>query len=636
MPKNTAIYVFFFIFTTHFINAQPFICDGKRYLAGTGLAIVDIQNNNNSVTIIGNEDLSKLLIGFNIKDNYIYGFHAITHELYQINASGKAISLGKVTNIDPKYQFHAAEITPNGAFMLIFGRNDKGIDEIVYQIALSVTPYKANSISLLNPANAAIEDLAFSPFTGELFGYDSKNNRIVTFARGSTYQINNYLFQSVLPQNVGALFFDKMDNLFSFGSAGLLRYDLVKSLGAILQIYPLSASTTADGASCPYTIRLKKSILPKEISACGELTITYEIVNQTGDNQGNIALQDTLPKGFVISEVVKMPLFSQIVSGVGTNLLHIERMSPRLGSDLVVVKVKTNGVPLGTYASQANIGAFPLGLGITQLSDDPTTNALLDATSVTITPLASNIRQKFPNYICYGDSVKIDLTQAGCAVLWSDGKINPIRYISKEGWQKVAINCGCEALLDSFFVQKAKIPLEIELGKDKIVDFGETFKLDYTTVTSSNSTFKWTSSAPETTLSCNNCPEPSIHAQKNATISGFIKDENGCKASDSLHIAVATKRKIFAPNIFSPNNDGENDVFYLQGQFATIRRLMIVNRWGDVVFERTNMPLNDAQNGWNGTFKGATLSPDTFIWLAEIEFLDKVIDFFSGTVTVSK
>jgi gliding motility-associated-like protein len=636
MPKNNAIYVFFIIFTTHFLHAQPFICDGKRYLTGTGLASVDIQNNNSSVTIIGNEDLSKLLIGFNIKDNYIYGFHTQTHELYQINALGKATSLGKITNIDPKYQFHAAEITPNGTFMLLFGRNDKGIDEIVYQISLFDTPYKANSISLLNPANSAIEDLAFSPFTGELFGYDSKNSRIVTFSRGSTYQINNYLFQSVPAQNVGALFFDKMDNLFSFGSAGLLRYDLVKNLGAILQVYPISASATADGASCPYTIRLKKSVLPKETSACGELTITYEIVNQTGENQGNIMLQDTLPKGFVISEVVKMPLFSQIVSGVGTNLVHIARMSPRLGSDLVVVKVKTNGVPLGTYASRAHISIFPLGLGITQPSDDPTTNALSDATSMKIIPLAANIRQKFPSYICYGDSAKIDLTQAGCAARWSDGKTNPIRYISKEGWQKVAINCGCEAFSDSFFVQKAKIPLEIELGKDKMVDFGETIKLDYTTVTSSNFTFQWKTNAPETTLSCPNCPEPSIHAQKNATISVFIKDENGCKASDSLHITVSTKRKIFAPNIFSPNNDGENDIFYLQGQLANIRRLVILNRWGNVVFERNNIPLNDAQNGWNGTFKGEILPPDTFIWLADIEFLDKVIDFFSGTVSLVK
>jgi gliding motility-associated-like protein len=636
MLKNSAFFLFFLVFMLHFTHAQPFNCDGKRYLAGTGLASVEIQNNMASVTTIGNEDLSKLLIGFNVKDNYIYGFHATTHELHKIDATGKTTSLGKVANIDPKHQFYAAEITPSGSFMLIIGRNDKGIDELVYQISLSNTPYKANTISLLNPAKTALEDLAFSPFTGELFGYDSKNNQIVTIARGSTYQINSYLFQTNFAQSVGALFFDKTENLFSFGNAGLLRYDLTKKLGAIQQIYPLSANGAADGAACPYTIRLKKSILPKETAACGELTLTYEIVNQTGDNQGNITLQDTLPKGFVIADIVKMPLFSQIMSGEGTNIVHITRMSPRLGSDWVVVKVKTNGVSLGSYESQATISTFPLGLGIVQRSDDPSTPAALDATAVKIIPLATKIRQKLPTYICHGDSVKIDLTQSGCTALWGDGNTNAIRYISKEGWQKVRINCGCEAFSDSFFVEKAKLPLEIELGKDKIVDFGETTKLDYTTLTSTAFKLEWKSTAPESTLSCTNCAEPSIHPQKNTTIRVRLTDENGCKATDSLRIVVSNKRKIFAPNIFSPNNDGDNDLFYLQGQLANIRRLVIANRWGNIVFERNNIPLNDAQSGWNGTFKGETLAPDTFIWLAEIEFLDKITDFFSGTITVVK
>jgi gliding motility-associated-like protein len=95
---------------------------------------------------------------------------------------------------------------------------------------------------------------------------------------------------------------------------------------------------------------------------------------------------------------------------------------------------------------------------------------------------------------------------------------------------------------------------------------------------------------------------------------------------------VVFGRKIFAPNVFSPNNDGDNDIFYLQGQEATMTQFRIMNRWGNVVFERENIALNDNQNGWNGIFKGEALPQDMYIWVAEVTFLDTYKQVFSGSV----
>ncbi len=53
-----------------------------------------------------------------------------------------------------------------------------------------------------------------------------------------------------------------------------------------------------------------------------------------------------------------------------------------------------------------------------------------------------------------------------------------------------------------------------------------------------------------------------------------------------------------APNVFTPNGDGSNDLFFLNTANATSIELVILNRWGNVVFESTG--LNPAWNGKTG------------------------------------
>lgn len=50
------------------------------------------------------------------------------------------------------------------------------------------------------------------------------------------------------------------------------------------------------------------------------------------------------------------------------------------------------------------------------------------------------------------------------------------------------------------------------------------------------------------------------------------------------------------PNVFTPNDDGINDNFEIEGleQFDRVE-LLIFNRWGNEVYRSTNY-----QNNWNG------------------------------------
>lgn len=56
---------------------------------------------------------------------------------------------------------------------------------------------------------------------------------------------------------------------------------------------------------------------------------------------------------------------------------------------------------------------------------------------------------------------------------------------------------------------------------------------------------------------------------------------------------------VYAPNAFSPDNDGVNDFFFVSVQNISSFELKIFDRWGNEVFYTT-----DPKEHWNGSFKG--------------------------------
>jgi gliding motility-associated-like protein len=59
-----------------------------------------------------------------------------------------------------------------------------------------------------------------------------------------------------------------------------------------------------------------------------------------------------------------------------------------------------------------------------------------------------------------------------------------------------------------------------------------------------------------------------------------------------------------APNVFTPNGDNENDLFELDHQNAVEIELVVLNRWGNVMYESTG-----ANPTWDGKVNG-TVAPD--------------------------
>jgi gliding motility-associated-like protein len=74
-----------------------------------------------------------------------------------------------------------------------------------------------------------------------------------------------------------------------------------------------------------------------------------------------------------------------------------------------------------------------------------------------------------------------------------------------------------------------------------------------------------------------------------------VSDSLGC--SVELLARVPLDIDIFVPNIFTPNDDGANDEFYIRNlpQEADVVKLMVTSRWGKEVYN-----TNNYRNNWKG------------------------------------
>jgi gliding motility-associated-like protein len=135
---------------------------------------------------------------------------------------------------------------------------------------------------------------------------------------------------------------------------------------------------------------------------------------------------------------------------------------------------------------------------------------------------------------------------------------------------------------------------------------------------------------------CINCPDPMLAPFSTSTYTVTVTDENGCTATDNIQIFVEKPREVFIPNVFSPNNDGQNDIFmiFAGDDVQKVNSFIVFNRWGETMFEVYNFQPNSPAYGWNGTHRSRKMNTGVYVFLAEVEFIDGEVVMFKGDVTL--
>jgi len=219
--------------------------------------------------------------------------------------------------------------------------------------------------------------------------------------------------------------------------------------------------------------------------------------------------------------------------------------------------------------------------------------------------------------ICEGETFRLTAS-GGTGYTWmpaeslnSRSVADPIARPRQTTTYRVAIQQG-QCFSDTLSATVIVHPLpSINAGSDRNIVAGGSIPIQ--TTGTNIATYAWT---PSDGLSCNNCAEPVAAPTKTTTYRVNVVSEHGCISSDEVTVFVTCDEKqLWLPNTFTPNGDGQNDRFYPHGKGITsVTRFRIYNRWGEVIYDMTNMPTDDPNYGWDGTYKNQQLKPDVFVY----------------------
>jgi gliding motility-associated-like protein len=166
---------------------------------------------------------------------------------------------------------------------------------------------------------------------------------------------------------------------------------------------------------------------------------------------------------------------------------------------------------------------------------------------------------------------------------------------------------GCTGT-DTVVINYFPLPIA-NAGADINILNGTSTTLGGSPTTSSSNTVVWVPSNDVTDTTAFN---PTASPDSTITYTVYVTDANGCVASDDITIVVLPD--IIFPNGFSPNGDGDNDVWIIDfiSEFPDCE-VEVFNRWGQPIFYSKGYATP-----WDGTYNGNPVTVGTYYYVIKL------------------
>lgn len=214
----------------------------------------------------------------------------------------------------------------------------------------------------------------------------------------------------------------------------------------------------------------------------------------------------------------------------------------------------------------------------------------------------------------------------------SYGERLDIQYLDV-GEYELVIEDSLGCIIDTMAVISANSILTVDLPEDTLLTFGQSLMVDPQISLSSDSITEITWSS---NVMCAGCDSLDIIPYDNMTISIKVIDINGCEVRDEFRVTVDRPNVLPFPQIFSPNGDGANDIFYLpmtEG-LEMIDYVKVYDNWGGLLYERKGLLPGDPTLGWNGTINGQEAAEGVFIVESVVTLVDGTQVRYLGDLTL--
>jgi gliding motility-associated-like protein len=184
--------------------------------------------------------------------------------------------------------------------------------------------------------------------------------------------------------------------------------------------------------------------------------------------------------------------------------------------------------------------------------------------------------------------------------------------------------CGVDTMTKTNFVTVFDLPMLIVHG-DTTINIGETAEV----FASGGLSYSWSPNI-NNTIACVTCSSTVVQPTVTTQYIVVASNSKYCKVQDTVTVVVDVNcGDFFIPNVFSPNDDGLNDLINVHGRCISTFNLQIFNRWGEKVFETTTL-----ENSWDGTFRGKRLDTGVFVYRADGVSIDGQTFNMKGNITL--
>ena len=177
---------------------------------------------------------------------------------------------------------------------------------------------------------------------------------------------------------------------------------------------------------------------------------------------------------------------------------------------------------------------------------------------------------------------------------------------------------GCKTQLN---IEVSEFPqTDYLITPDTTIFEGQQIQLFFDFQNGSPASVSW---QPGEGLSCTDCLRPLAMPETSTLYTVEATDENGCIFTAQTQISLRRDFSFYVPSAFTPNGDFNNDVLTVYGITGSqVVEFKIYDTWGELLFEKTDFPVNDEAAGWNGEFRGKALNQNVFVWKARVRYPD--------------